>query len=158
MILDHAHDPAGLRALGDMILKMRTRHRRGIGLVNIAGDRRDEDLRDMGALASRYFDEIIFREDPARRGRRPGEIVALLSEGELATGFPRDRIRQILDEDRAAHTCLGIAQPGDLVVLTPTDVEAMWQQVLDFRVSPEARYEVELERTDDGTGTWRRSA
>ncbi len=149
VILDYAHNPAGLRALGDLILKMRPRHRRLIGMINIPGDRRDDDMREMGALAARYFDEIIFREDPARRGRKPGEIVALLAEGALAAGFPEERIRLILEEDEAADICLGMAQPGDLVVLTPTDVEAMWQQVLTFRPRPAARFEVELERTGE---------
>jgi cyanophycin synthetase len=153
VILDYAHNPAGLRALGEMIRKMRPRHRRVIGMVNIPGDRRDEDMHEMGALAARYFDEIIFREDPARRGRRPGEIVALLAEGALSTGFPQERIRRIFNEDEAAEACLGSAEPGDLVVLTPTDVEAMWQQVLDYRVKPKPdRYAVEVERRDEGAG------
>ncbi len=147
VILDYAHNPAGLRALGEMILRMRHRHRRVIGMVNIPGDRRDEDMREMGALATRYFDEIIFREDPARRGRRPGEIVSLLAEGALAAGFPEERIRRILDEDEAADACFGMAEPGDLVVLTPTDVDAMWKQVLDYRPpSRSPRYDVEVER------------
>jgi cyanophycin synthetase len=158
VILDYAHNPAGLQALGDLILKMRPRHRRVIGMINIPGDRRDEDMREMGALATRYFDEIIFREDPARRGRKPGEIVALLAEGALAAGFPEERIRRILEEDEAAEACLGQAQPGDLVVLTPTDVEAMWRQVLDFRVAPESRVAVEVERRGERAGEWRESA
>jgi len=158
VILDYAHNPAGLRALGDLILKMRPRHRRVIGMINIPGDRRDEDMREMGALATRYFDEIVFREDPARRGRRPGEIIELLVEGALAAGFSEDRIRRVMNEEDAAPVCLQMARPGDLVVLTPTEVEAMWQQVLDFRVSPETRLEIEIERRADGTETWRRTA
>jgi cyanophycin synthetase len=147
VILDYAHNPAGLKALGEMILKMRHRHRRVIGMVNIPGDRRDED---MGALAARYFDDIVFREDPARRGRRPGEIVSLLAEGALAAGFPEERIRRILDEDEAAEACFGMAEPGDLVVLTPTDVDAMWQQVLDYRADDHrGRFRVEVDRADD---------
>lgn len=158
VILDYAHNPAGLRALGDLILKMRPRHRRVIGMINIPGDRRDEDIREMGALAARYFDDIIFREDPARRGRKPGEIVTLLAEGALSAGFPEERITRILDEDEAAKLCLQRAHPGDLVVLTPTDVEAMWRQVLDFRIPPEARFEVEVEQADGQGGSWRRRA
>ena len=158
VILDYAHNPAGLKALGDLILKMRPRHRRVIGMINIPGDRRDEDIRDMGALAARYFDDIIFREDPARRGRKPGEIVTLLAEGALAAGFPEERISRIFDEDEAADLCLRRAQQGDLVVLTPTDVEAMWQQVLDFRISPESRFEVEIDQGGDQRGPWHRSA
>ncbi|HST94416.1 MAG TPA: cyanophycin synthetase, partial [Microvirga sp.] len=158
VILDYAHNPAGLQALGDLILKMRPRHRCVIGMINIPGDRRDDDMREMGALATRYFDEIIFREDPARRGRRPGEIVTLLAEGALAVGFPEERIRRILEEGEAAGLCLSMAQPGDLVVLTPTDVEAMWQQVLDFRAAPAARFHVDVERGGEQVLPWRKRA
>jgi cyanophycin synthetase len=158
VILDYAHNPAGLQALGDLILKMRPRHRRIIGMINIPGDRRDDDMREMGALATRYFDEIIFREDPARRGRKPGEITGLLAEGALAAGYPEERISRILDEDEAADLCLRRAQPGDLVVLTPTDVEAMWQQVLEFRAAPSISFDVEVDRTQEPAGGWRRSA
>jgi cyanophycin synthetase len=158
VILDYAHNPAGLKALGDLILKMRPRHRRVIGMINIPGDRRDEDMREMGALATRYFDQIIFREDPARRGRRPGEIVALLFEGARAAGFPEERIRRILEEDQAAHVCLDAAEPGDLVVLTPTDVEAMWRQVLNYRGSTSrSRFEMDVKRSDARVGLWRKA-
>ncbi|MBL0406958.1 cyanophycin synthetase [Microvirga aerilata] len=162
VILDYAHNPAGLQALGNLILKMKPRHRRIIGMINIPGDRRDDDMREMGALATRYFDEIIFREDPARRGRKPGEIIGLLVEGALAAGFPEQKITRILNEDQAAGVCLRMAQPGDLVVLTPTDVEGMWQQVLDFRAHPAGSFDVEIERGGQaGTEqaeTWRKSA
>ncbi|WP_200841082.1 glutamate ligase domain-containing protein [Geminicoccus flavidas] len=159
VILDYAHNPAGLMALGDLILKMHPRHRRTIGMVNIPGDRRDEDIREMGALAARYFDEIIFREDPARRGRRPGEIVSLLTEGACAVGFPQEQIRRILDEDEAANACLGAAQPGDLVVLTPTEVEVMWRQVLDYRAPAHASwFPVKADQPDLEAESWRRIA
>jgi cyanophycin synthetase len=158
VILDYAHNPAGLQALGDLILKMRPRHRHVIGMINIPGDRRDEDIREMGALATRYFDDIVFREDPARRGRKPGEIVELLVQGALAAGFSEDRIRRVMNEEDAAPVCLEMARQGDLVVLTPTEVEAMWQQVLDFRVSPEARFDVEIDRRNDGTTIGLRTA
>jgi len=157
VILDYAHNPAGLRALGGLIQKMRPRHRRVIGMINIPGDRRDEDMREMGALATQYFDEIVFREDPARRGRRPGEIVTLLAEGARSVGFPEERISCILEEDEAAEICLGMAEPGDLVVLTPTDVEAMWRQVLDYRVPSSLRIAVEVDRPEELRDARRRS-
>ncbi|HEY4546602.1 MAG TPA: cyanophycin synthetase [Pedomonas sp.] len=139
VILDYAHNPAGLKALGDVVKRLRPQYRRTIGMVNIPGDRRDQDMRDMGAIAASVFDEIVFREDPARRGRAPGEIVQLLREGALAAGFPPERIHCVLDEDPAADLCLGMAQSGDLVVLTPTDVEAMWRRMLAFRPGAGAR-------------------
>ncbi|HYE48736.1 MAG TPA: cyanophycin synthetase [Azospirillaceae bacterium] len=132
IILDYAHNPAGLKALGKALQAMRPRFNRIIGMVNIPGDRRDEDMREMGAIATQFFDEIVFREDPARRGRKPGEIVAHLLEGALEAGFSPERIRCALEEDEAARICLETARPGDLVVLTPTCVEDMWKQVLAF--------------------------
>jgi cyanophycin synthetase len=110
----------------------------------------------MGSLAAQYFDEIVFREDPARRGRKNGEIVELLVEGALEAGFPEENIQRILDEHEAAPACLASARPGDLVVLTPTDVEAMWKQVLDFRPDSATRYEVEVERGGERAAPWRR--
>lgn len=139
VILDYAHNPAGLRALGAAVHNMRPHFGRVIGMVNIPGDRRDQDMEEMGALAAQFFDEIIFREDPARRGRKPGEIVELLARGARAAGFPEERLHQILDESEAAQACLDLARPGDLVVLTPTDVEPMWRQVLEY-TSPERRH------------------
>jgi cyanophycin synthetase len=132
VILDYAHNPAGLRAIGDLIRKLRPHYGRVIGMVNIPGDRRDHDIREMGEIAAGLFDEIVFREDPARRGRKPGEIVSMLAEGALAVGFPPTLIHTILDEREAADTCLKAAKPGDLVVLTPTEVEDMWHQVMAF--------------------------
>ena len=133
VILDYAHNPAGLCALGGVVRRLRPGYGQSIGMVNIPGDRRDEDMREMGAIAAGIFDVIVFREDPARRGRQPGEIVKYLREGALAAGFPAERIHCVLEEDDAANLCLTLARPGDLVVLTPTDVEAMWRQMLAFR-------------------------
>ncbi len=129
IVLDYAHNPAGLEALGEAVRGLRPPGGRAIGMVNIPGDRRDADMLVMGQVAAGIFDEIVFREDPARRGRKPGEIVAHLLEGALAAGFPANRIACALEEDEAAHIALGLARPGDLVVLTPTDVDAMWRLV-----------------------------
>ncbi|MFC0341328.1 cyanophycin synthetase [Paracoccus niistensis] len=136
VILDYAHNPAGLAALGRVVAGLRARHPRAIGMVSIPGDRRDEDMHLMGRIAAGLFDEIVFREDPARRGRGQGEIVGLLAEGARAAGFPAERMHCVLDEEEAADTCLRLARPGDLVVLTPTEVEQMWRQVLDWQPEP----------------------
>ena len=85
--------------------------------------------------------------------------MALLAEGARAAGFPEHRMRPILEEDEAAHVCLGAAEPGDLVVLTSTDIEAMWQQVMSYRPArPVARFAVEVKRADESSAGWRMTA
>lgn len=105
-------------------------------MVSIPGDRRGEDMHLMGRIAAGLFDEIVVREDPARRDRGKGEIVSLMAEGARAAGFPAERMNGVLDEEEAADTCLRLALPGDLVVLNPTELEQMWRQVLDWQPNP----------------------
>jgi len=132
VVLDYAHNPAGLRALTRVTDHMRPHYRRVIGMISIPGDRRDCDIREMGEIAAAAFDRIVFRERPDGRGRESGEIIALLAEGAIAAGFDPSAIDRILDEDDAVAHCLRIARRGDLVVLTPTHYERAWVQVQAF--------------------------
>ncbi len=137
VIMDYAHNPAGIAALGELVRALSADHRRTIGCVSIPGDRRDADILAMGAAAADLFDEIIFREKPDGRGRRTGEVLDLLRQGALAAGCDPARIRCVAAEREAIAACLDRAGPGDLVVLLPTDVEAAWAQVCDYQ--PQAR-------------------
>lgn len=137
VILDYAHNPASLGALAQMIDLMRPAYRRVIGMVSIPGDRRDEDILAMGAIAARTFDDLVFREAPDGRGRACGEVNSLLTDGALQAGFPSQNLHRVLDEHDAAQACLAMARPLDLVVLLPSDINGVWAQVEAFRpVSP----------------------
>lgn len=137
VILDYAHNPGSLTALGELLQRMRPDYNRIIGMASIPGDRRDQDIREMGELAAGLFDEVVFREAPDGRGRPPGEVTGLMVEGALAMGLDPSRVHSIIEEAAAAEFCLRLGRPGDLVVLMPTSVEAVWAQVLAF--SPTAR-------------------
>lgn len=131
-ILDYAHNPEGLTALGHLVEKMQTRYERTIGLVGVAGDRRDADILKMGELASRFFDTVVFKEDDLLRGRKPGTVASMLRAGALAAGCSPERIHIVLPEDGAVDFCLRMARPGDLVVLTADHVDEVWEQIGAF--------------------------
>jgi cyanophycin synthetase len=78
-LVDFAHNPAGLKLLGDFVSKLDGTPK--IGIISGTGDRRDQDIRDLGILSARYFDEIIIRQDKHLRGRTAQEIIDLLIEG-----------------------------------------------------------------------------
>ena len=137
VIVDYAHNPASLRALGELIDCLRPNHRQVIGMVSIPGDRRDEDIRGMGQIAASAFDQVVFRETPDGRGRPTGQINGLLTEGALAAGAAPERLHRIVEEPRAAEACLKMAKPGDLVVLLPTEVAKVWDLVVQFESRPE---------------------
>jgi cyanophycin synthetase len=133
VIMDYAHNPAGLTALGEVVEGLRPGYRRIIGMVSIPGDRRDEDIRAMGRISAPVFDEIVVRERPDGRGRPDGEVTELIAQGALAMGFPEDHLHRVFDEPDAIEFCLRMAKPGDLVVLMPTEINRAWAQIVAFR-------------------------
>ncbi|HEX8526407.1 cyanophycin synthetase [Allosphingosinicella sp.] len=133
VIVDYAHNAAGLEAMGKVVRGLSHRYKRTIGSVSIAGDRRDEDIVEMGRIAAGIFDEIIFREDPYTRGRPRGQVMGLLRKGALQAGRSEDHLHLIAGEKASTAAALAMGRPGDLIVVTPTDVKAAWQQVTDFK-------------------------
>jgi cyanophycin synthetase len=132
VIVDYAHNAAGLSALGEVVRGLRHRYKKSIGVLSIPGDRRDEDILEMGRIAGGIFDELFFREDPSTRGRSRGEVMNLLQEGAIQGGAAPETIHLIAGEAPATAAALTAARPGELVVITPTDVSGAWQQVIDF--------------------------
>lgn len=140
-IVDYSHNPASLLALGELLQTFRATHDRFIGVVSTPGDRRDEDVREVGRIAAGIYDEVVFRERPDGRGRARGEVVRLLREGALVGGADEGRIRTVIGEREAMAAALESAGPRDLVVLHPTSVEAVWQQVQEFAAARGRRAE-----------------
>ena len=129
IVLDYAHNPAGLRALGDCLAALRPGKGRTIGMVSIPGDRRDEDILELGRIALETFDYVVFRESPDGRGRSRGEVIRLLEQGAKQAARSVGRYESVLDEPDAVERCLAIARAGDLVALLPTRIAAVYQQV-----------------------------
>jgi len=134
VIIDYAHNAAGLEMLGDFAERLSadlpSTERPGeaswsanlrVAVVATAGDRRDEDMRELGRVAARYFDEIIVREDKNPRGRALGDAAELIRQGAemaIADGDARaGSVEVVLDEMDAARRALDRSRPGDLVVL-----------------------------------------
>ena len=78
-LADFAHNPHGLQLLCDFVSKLDYPIK--VGVISGTGDRRDEDIRELGKISGQYFDEIIMRCDKNLRGRTADEIMGLLEEG-----------------------------------------------------------------------------
>ena len=128
VIVDYCHNAPGMRALGDFVDRvgetLTSTHELGkpsrIGVIATAGDRRDEDMRELGEVAAEHFDVVVVREDAALRRRERGETAGLVEEGVRAAMAKGARCRQvelILDEIDAVRHAMARANAGDLVVL-----------------------------------------
>ncbi|HMG66152.1 MAG TPA: cyanophycin synthetase, partial [Chitinophagaceae bacterium] len=98
VLADFAHNPHGLRLLCDFISKLD--YKGNIGIISGTGDRRDEDIRELGEISAKYFDEIIIRCDKNLRGRTAEEIIDLLKQG-IRKANPDIPIMIIPDENEA---------------------------------------------------------
>lgn len=137
VILDYAHNPEALRNISDLVRRMRDDEGgRVIGMVSIPGDRRDQDILQMGEIAAGGFDVSVFRETPDGRGRPYGQITALMAEGALKAGAPEDAVHKQPEEDEAVRCALALARPGDVVVLMPTRVEHVWRMAEAWAAAP----------------------
>lgn len=114
MLADFAHNPHGLKLLCDFVSKLDYTHR--VGVISGTGDRRDADIRELGEISARYFDEIIIRCDKNLRGRTADEIISLLKEG-IESVNPDIPVITIPNEDQALDYIYENAKPGALYTI-----------------------------------------
>jgi cyanophycin synthetase len=115
VIVDYAHNAAAISGLLDFVAGMPAVHR--MAVISVPGDRRDEDLREVGRRAA-GLDYVIFKEHPDyRRGRAPGESVRLLTEGLMETGHSAERVAAFEDEREAVQHAIGLMRQGDVVAI-----------------------------------------
>ncbi|MDR6821069.1 cyanophycin synthetase [Neorhizobium sp. 2083] len=129
IIVDYAHNASGLRALGTLVNKMRPGFLTTIGVIGIAGDRRDQDIIEMGEVAAGIFDKLILKEDDELRGRSPGEAAALLRQGAMRAGLSPTDVEIVLSETEAVARAVDHARNNVLVVVTADDIGSVWRQV-----------------------------
>ncbi|HEY2065464.1 MAG TPA: cyanophycin synthetase, partial [Gemmatimonadaceae bacterium] len=119
VLVDYAHNAAAVTGLTEYVF--RTLAARRYCVLAAPGDRRDDDIREMGRLCAR-FDRIILKEDVDRRGRAPGEISRLLTEGLVAEGMEADRIEIHSDENEAVSAGLDLLRDDDFLVVLADNV------------------------------------
>jgi len=93
--------------------------------MNVPGDRRDEDIREMGEIAGNNFDRIVIRAGNYLRGREAADIAALIQEG-IARSDGEPQVRVIPDSRDAIHHAIKNGRKGELVVtladVVPDDI------------------------------------
>src|SRR5690606_18331110 len=133
-LADFAHNPHGLKLLCDFVSKLDYPYK--IGIISGTGDRRDEDIRELGEIAANYFDEIIIRCDKNLRGRQADEIINLLKEGINLTN-PDLHTTTIENEDEALDYAYANAPNGSLVTVMCDVVARALDKIRELKESEE---------------------
>ena len=115
VLLDYAHNAAGMRALQKFVDNIEATVK--VGIIAGVGDRRDEDTIEVGSIASEMFDEIIIRQDKNLRGKSEEELIGLLKQGILRHD-PNKKLTIIPNEREAATFAIKNAKKGSLIVIS----------------------------------------
>ncbi len=114
ILLDYAHNAAGMRALQKFTDSMQTTCK--VGIIAGVGDRREEDTNAIGAIAAEMFDEIIIRQDKNLRGKTEEQLIKMLEDGIKAIDQNK-KTTVIRSEKEAILHAVQTAKKGSLIVL-----------------------------------------
>jgi cyanophycin synthetase len=119
VVIDFAHNPHGMAALGDIAGALRGGGRTLVALGQ-AGDRDDESIRELARAAGAIRpDYVIVKEmDKYRRGRAPGEVPGLIVDELQRQGISPAAISTAPDDMSALRQALAWGKPGDLLLVT----------------------------------------
>ncbi len=142
VLIDFAHNPAGMEALSKFVEKLPNKVKTGV--IGGTGDRRDEDIRNLGKSAAKMLTNIIIREDASLRGRKEGEVNKIVLEG-VRSEKPDVTVKIIEDEVKAINFGLKNAKKDDLLVILPDNIPRAIEIVNKFR---DKLNEVKIEHSD----------
>lgn len=113
VMVDYAHNAHSFEAFSGLMKNIEAEK---TGIITGVGDRRDEDIKEIGRLAANMYDEIIIRIDKDTRGRSQEEIVRLIEEG-IESVNPNISHTVIPDTKDALKYAIEHSHPGDYVVV-----------------------------------------
>ncbi|MEO7120828.1 MAG: cyanophycin synthetase [Ginsengibacter sp.] len=114
-LADFAHNPAGLNLLCDFVNRLDSTYK--VGIISGTGDRRDDDIREIGRISAKNFDEIIIRQDRHLRGRTAEDIINLLVEGINETKSKEIPVIILPKEREAIQYAYDNVRPGAIVTI-----------------------------------------
>ncbi|WP_027623642.1 cyanophycin synthetase [Clostridium lundense] len=115
VILDYGHNTEGYKAVLEGLRALD--YKRLIGIIGVPGDRKNDDILEIGEISAKNFDQIYIKEDGDKRNRRDGEVAQLLECGVLKGGFNKKNVSIILDERNALKKAIETSRKGDLIII-----------------------------------------
>ena len=130
VLLDYAHNPAGMRALQKFTDELEATVK--VGIIAGIGDRRVEDNNEMGSIAAEMFDEIIIRQDKRLRGKTEEELIKMLDDG-IKMFDPNKKTTIIPSEKEAITFAVNNAVKGSLIILCSDVIPDALELVQKFK-------------------------
>ncbi len=120
LMVDYAHNTDGFIQIQKYLQHVDATKK--IGIIGAAGDRREEDIKNIGRYSAQMFDEIIIRHDRDNRGRTKQELSQFLLDGirEINTSI---EVSIISDEIESIQHAIDHAKTGEFIFLSVDDIQ-----------------------------------
>lgn len=131
-MIDFAHNPDGYNGVKEFLSHVDSPYK--IGLIAGTGDRRDDDIRELGRIATHMFDHIILRQENHLRGRTKENILGLMIEG--IKEIDPNKSYEIIDggsNEYAIEFAIKRAKQGSFVVTLSDAVDDAIEIVQNFQ-------------------------
>lgn len=135
VMVDYAHNTAGLKAIGKFLSNTETGKK--VGIIAGVGDRRDEDTISLGEEAARIFDEIIIRQDRNLRGKSEQEIIDLMLKG-IKQIDPSKKVTVIQAEKAAIDHAIQSAEMDSFIVICSDVIPDALEQIMELKAQEES--------------------
>lgn len=126
VMVDYGHNPSGYRAAVQMMKGMAASSY--IGVIGMPGDRKNENIIEVGQICGRSFSRLYIKEDNDLRGRDAGEVADMLYNA-AAEGMDTKDISIVYSETVALETAIMEAKPGELVAVFYEDLESVLEVI-----------------------------
>ncbi len=131
LMVDYAHNADGFIQMKKYLDQVNATKKTGI--IAAAGDRRAEDVRNLGRYAAQMFDEIIIRHDRDNRGRTKEELTQLLLDG-IREVDSTITVSIISDEVESVQYAIDHAKTGEFIFLCADDIQTTLAYVEEQKV------------------------
>jgi cyanophycin synthetase len=129
-MIDFAHNPDGYNGIKTFLSHIDSPLK--IGIIAGTGDRRDDDIREIGKIAAEMFDYIILRQEKHLRGRTAENILSLLTDGIKSVDVNK-RFEVVPKEIDAIKHAMSLAQTGTFITALSDVVDNAIETVQNYQ-------------------------
>lgn len=131
VLVDYAHNVGGMKAVGEFINSLDVSQK--VGIVAGVGDRREEDLYELGQVVGQLFDKVVVRLDTDLRGKKAEDITGPLMKG-IKDSAPEIKHKLIPQEMQAIAYALEHAEAGSIIAIFTEEIKEAVKMVESFKV------------------------
>jgi cyanophycin synthetase len=112
VLVDFAHNPDGFAGIRDFLASIKSPFK--IGIIVGTGDRKDDDMRELGRISAQMFDLTLIHQTKFLRGKTAEELVDLLVQG-VHQHNKNARWMRIPDAEEPLAFALNLAKPNSYI-------------------------------------------